>query len=617
MDEYKKLCMADGGEVKNQKEESFLESIRSAFKPSPTPDPEIERQQRYEKIREENRLRMEGKLPVGSANYYDGGKVDPVLAEMEANIAQLKRAAERNRVSIGSDTILNNDNFKSSHTLSPNMGDKQLSEDYHKTRKYAQGGLVQNLAGGGKVLSPEEFEQHILDLQNKGIKTTDVNLEPGSTITANLGKAPALPQESFEVANPDEQAVESPYAAEEFDATEKALADGHQHPSQKQVAEQPVEEVRAPASEPNPSELLAKLGTEQSQPNKLADAQSERDMNIAGQRIQKGAALFGAGAARTNPDDVMKVINDGDKYVNLPVQKYDEQIANQQNDPSSPMSSVVREYLASKGFKVPDSASAADILKVAPYLAKDEALKAAMQRSMMNIEAANKRSEADRQLRESEGQKNRENALKAAGMRASAIERGQNKADERQSKRMAAQIVQRVNMDPIAKPSMMNLASLAKSKAILENKSIPLTPQLLSDAEQDISSALTLRGMGATEGKIKRTELVTLGRLVAEAKQKWGNNPGIDLRKTDPELVRTIEKMNQGLIDDYKITISERKQEIASEYGEALGDDGRIAKTLDQYKKEPKESFIERLDPKTGKTAIFDANTKQFVKWKE
>lgn len=142
-------------------------------------------------------------------------------------------------------------------------------------------------------------------------------------------------------------------------------------------------------------------------------------------------------------------------------------------------------------------------------------------------------------------------------------------------------VIGQINKDPIIKPSEQNLASLYKSHALLNNPNLPITSQVLSDSEQDIASALALRGQGATEGKIKRTELINLARSFAELRQKFGTGV-VDLRKSAPQVVDQIKKVNQALIDDYDTTINTRKNSIYNQYSDAFGDNadlqGRINK---------------------------------------
>jgi hypothetical protein len=184
------------------------------------------------------------------------------------------------------------------------------------------------------------------------------------------------------------------------------------------------------------------------------------------------------------------------------------------------------------------------------------------------------------------------------------------KREETMRKSMAL-FSNKVNIDPVIKPSEQNLASLYKSKALLDNPNLPITPQVLSDAEQDIASALTLRGQGATEGKIHRGELITMNRMLGEWLQKYGNNPQIDLRKQDPSTVAMIVKLNEALIDDYHETIKARKNYLLDEQAAIYGDNDEqfnniIGRMREQFNKahpqgelKPKDIF--KIDRKTGK----------------
>jgi hypothetical protein len=176
--------------------------------------------------------------------------------------------------------------------------------------------------------------------------------------------------------------------------------------------------------------------------------------------------------------------------------------------------------------------------------------------------------------------------------------------------RTAGLMVSRVNNDPIIKPSEQNLASLMKSRAILNNTKVPLTPQLLADAENDIASALNLKGSGqVTEGKIHRTELQTIGRKIAEGIQKWGNQPDIDLRKTDPALVEQIAKMNNALAEDYVTTIQDRKNSVLDEYQAAYGDDPRFSQRVDNLRGTFKKHS------QSSKEGLLNEKDKQALEW--
>lgn len=439
-------------------------------------------------------------------------------------------------------------------------------------------GMKQQFADGGKV--PQKYS---LGYSDGGV-VHNVDFEDPSTITSSGDySASELPQQDN---------LNQPTSQEKQSDLDKQLEDDYSDESE---PEQPSNEEGSTdeeqSEESTGSRLLASLKPAQVQaqghgmdPNALKDAQAQRDRNIMGADLERYGALVGSGISKTDPTLMLQMAKEHEKNANMPVQKYEEQIQNQQYDPSSSMSQVMRQYLTSKGIDIAPNASAADVLKVAPYLAKDASLQNAWQKALMTDTRVRQVAEANRNATNERSKSRDQVILDSAQKRADAMKSGQDNTNKRQEQRLAAKFIKDLQMDPIAKPSMQNLASLDKSQKILENKAVPLTPQLLSDAEQDISSALTLRGQGATEGKIKRTELITLGRKLAEAKQRYLNQPNVDLRKSDPALVSVILKMNKALKDDYTETIKQRKNDLAKEYEPAFGDSPLLKKTIDQYR---------------------------------
>lgn len=483
------------------------------------------------------------------------------------------------------------------------------------------GGQIRKYADGAAPIEPDlsgsTEEQVVDDSQDPMIqKYRAMGLLKGPTTQtseqANISASPSEDEESslakpaslmdVEDKSPDDKELEEKMANEDFEAGEKSDEKKKEEPKDESDDSEEESDEREPAAEDKKlddqleeepkkeeesssmSRLMAALKPGSASQD-LANAQRDRDRNIAYQQIEKGAAIAGGGLSKTDPSQTLKAIGDRDQYVGLPVQKYGEQVANQKFDANSVMSQTTRDYLKQKyNMKIPDNASYADIEKVAGYALKDEQLQNALKKVTMQQKGAMDRTtlqQSESNLRSSR----RDQALKdAAAIRAETTAAGQKKTDDRSSKKAVLQIVQRINNDPVIKPSRQNKASLDKALMIMSNKNVPLTPQFLSDAEQDISSALQLRGQGATEGKIKRTELITLGRQIAEAKQHWLNKPDVDLRKTDPKLVNTIFKAAQAVRDDYTTTIQKGQKEIAEEYESALGDDPIINKAIQKFK---------------------------------
>lgn len=429
-----------------------------------------------------------------------------------------------------------------------------LMSQLHGKKNYADG-TVDELGG----VVPQQLE---LPFDDSAIirQTPDSDKDIVNTFESEI---PVMPENNIS---------RKPASMDESEGPDMALEE--QNDSSEDLEPSQLSESQMSKSESDESKPMIKKSSKEfdSSSDALKRAQDERLKHSYLQQMEEGAAIAGSGISRTDPSAMISAIRQQKDRGDLPVKSFSEQVANKSDDPNSNMSKVVRDYIISKGMKVPENASAADLFKIAPFLQKDSALLAAI-----------KKAELAKESKESEGEKNRQNRLEAARIAAEGQGKRQAGANDRQDQRLAGQVVSKINNDPIIKPSMQNMASLQKSKAILGNKSVPLTPQLLADAEQDVSSALTLRGIGATEGKIKRTELNTIGRRIAEAKQKYLNSPNVDLRKTDPELVKVISKMVDALHDDYDVTIKQRKKDLASEFIPMAENSPKLKKTIEQY----------------------------------
>lgn len=236
-------------------------------------------------------------------------------------------------------------------------------------------------ANGGEVTPAEEFFDPETNTQN-------VDFTEGSTI---IGNGPSIPQEEpaslldVEEKNSEDKALEERYANEDFEAKENTPDEEtpEEDQTEKEISEESATSQPMDEDKQSFSRLLASLKPQKTANEDLKEAQRQRDINIGMQQLQRGAALAGSGISKTDPSQLLKIIDEQDKYANLPVQKYNELIQDQQNDPQSSMSMVMKQYLQNKGFKVPDGTSAADLFKIAPFLAKDEALKNALQKTLL------------------------------------------------------------------------------------------------------------------------------------------------------------------------------------------------------------------------------------------
>jgi hypothetical protein len=130
--------------------------------------------------------------------------------------------------------------------------------------------------------------------------------------------------------------------------------------------------------------------------------------------------------------------------------------------------------------------------------------------------------------------------------------------------------------DPVVKTATLNLESLNKGMNLLNNPDSKITPQILSDAEQDLANSLAFKNNSGTEGKLKRTETETLNRTLAKLKQKYLNKPDIDMRVEDPQLVEQVKNTINLLANDYSDTLKKRINGLYDISGAALGENPRF-----------------------------------------
>ncbi len=137
--------------------------------------------------------------------------------------------------------------------------------------------------------------------------------------------------------------------------------------------------------------------------------------------------------------------------------------------------------------------------------------------------------------------------LSAGGKAAAATAKADTTAADRAT-RMVSQVPDMIKNDAVVKAARQNQESLNKAKGLLSNESLPITPQVLNDAVNDVANAMQFRGsIGATEGKIKRTEIDTARIDADKLMQKWLNQPDVDLRKVDPKSVKFVQDLVKAM----------------------------------------------------------------------
>lgn len=491
-----------------------------------------------------------------------------------------------------------------------------------KPKKYADGGEVSDPSSN---LTPEQFAQHLQDLKDQGYKVAGVEGEPVD-VNYNLTKPLSL-HDATNLDNPDDRQLAQDYANEDFKATEsgikadeeadknaksedeqnnkddeklnKDIVPEEKSDNQKEIEKEtdldkqdetdkilPEEQDKQKSEEPQPasvepgqskvddqSSFAQLLSSLKPQGQQLAEAQRQRDMNIAGQQIMKGAALFGAGSRHANPDRSLKVIGEQDKYVGLPVEKYKEQLENQQYDPNSPMTKALEQYLTSKGIKTIPGASAADYLKYMPFLAKDAALVNGLQKVVMQTNARAKEGEANRESRADIAAQANQTRINAANILAQARKEGFSKTDERTNKRLALQASKSIETDPTVKKANDRINSTDSALTQLKDMSMPLTINRLNAIQIDLANTLNfMSSQGASDYKAKSDKLENLQTRIAAVRQKYGNQL-IDLRKVAPNVYNDIVQYAQSVHKGVSGIKDKQIDRLSKNYGDALGGD--------------------------------------------
>lgn len=157
----------------------------------------------------------------------------------------------------------------------------------------------------------------------------------------------------------------------------------------------------------------------------LAKAQNQRDLNLASAQIQRGAALMGGGIGHADPTLALKSIDETAKNADIPVKKFEEQVTNQKNDPTSDYSkayaSSVAEILGLDPSKT-EGISGVTLDKIVPIGLKKQASEMAIQKTLLQQSGAFQRSQLGSETKSSIADANRDAANKRAQTR-DAIER--------------------------------------------------------------------------------------------------------------------------------------------------------------------------------------------------
>lgn len=458
-----------------------------------------------------------------------------------------------------------------------------------------KGGKIQHFDEGGESvpqdpvypdLTPEQEAANaaeLAQLKANGVGQEQVQGDEQDITGVNPSKIADIEMSE----NPDDKSLEEELANEDFSADEvtndnnpdkkRELADDESDddsedddnqqppiagklPGDVLKAEETAKDSDSAAGLQVNSDIQKMIDATQSGKDDLAQAQKQRDLNAFGQQMAKYGALAGAGlagrnGAKSDPTEALKVIESNDQYTNLPVQKYQEQIANQQNDPNSAMSQVVRAYYKNKGINVPDTASASDIKQVAPYYMKDQTLQNAINKVVLqqvgagarnanSVTAANQRAQDKNALIAKEGDLNRKNQLDAKQFGQEAKQAG--------VEQKAEQAMTNARSKPALAMAQRNLVYLANMNKMFEDYGDPdkWTPSQV--AAWNTEKAKVAQGGVPTESMTNELSNPTYGNQMAGLIQKFTSTPtGAGQGKfiaQDKKYIDGLHDVSQGVI---------------------------------------------------------------------
>jgi hypothetical protein len=558
--EYKKVKgYDDGGKVDPDSAlEQAQHNVRIDFGTSAPAPHELSREERNDLIRQQNTSNASGKTSVLDQHIYNPGD----MSDGHFKGGEIKKSPHNKK---------NLEELKKAFS-------KFITEE--ESENYSKGGKVKGYADGTEEpvqsdnLTPEQFQQHLQDLKDQGNVVNNVDEDP-SIITAspNYDTSKYDPSSEDDIAEktPEDKALEDqvenedlaadiksdkknpPYKGKEDDSDEespeedKADEESDQAPDQDQQPDQSAYSRLLASLNPN------KLGSSDA----LAKAQAQRQNMIASNKDLQLGNLIGAGIASRGGAKVSPLpqsfFDSQDKGAGLPVQNIEEQIANQQNDPNSPVSKVVTDYLTKKGFNLPPGTSAKDAMTIMPFLKSDQQLQVAIQKVLMQNKSKEGIAGANRASREDIAGKGRNAAMervvagnqgKIAAAKASQDVKNTNKENDAEIK--AENDITNARSKPAIQQAYRNSIAIKNAQKMFQEFPDPdkWTPQQV--ALYNVEVAKVAGGQAPTEGMIHDLQNPTAASGMANLMQKITNVP---TGANQGDFIRLNQKYMNGLAD--------------------------------------------------------------------
>lgn len=458
---------------------------------------------------------------------------------------------------------------------------EKLYKKYQKIKQYADGGEVENVDfTDPTVIKALRPQQPISDIEEK-------------SLDSDLIEKPYSDEELKAKAESDNKNDNE----DETDDSEDDIDTSDDSKDQPKPTEEPDGklEVGSTITEPpkDKSDIASLIASLKSSPgpSDLQKAQADRDQELNLNQIQRGAAFIGSGLAKTNPDRILKDIKENDRST-LPMEKYNETIANQQYDPNSDMSVGLRDYLKSKKIPVPENASAADIKTFMPNIIHDQQYQALVQKATISAEAKLKAAIVTQTGLDTRADKANQTRLDSANILAKARTTGSSKTDERTNKRLALSASKSIETDPTVKKANDRINSTGTALSQLQDKSQPLSINRLNAIQIDLANTLNFMAQtGASDYKAKSDKLETLKTKIAGLRQPWQSSI-LDLRTEAPEVYKEVIKYAQSVHDSVSKIKQNQINTLSNHYGDALGGDvgDRIKNIYKNQESKPESS---------------------------
>lgn len=593
--------MASGGQVsKKLHDHSNLMELKAAFDKF---------------VNEESKEKMSqgGFVPEGDIKHYDDG------GYVEASDAPAKEMDKRQQVA---------DVFKSHPSKPAEVQASNDSGDQGSIRDFL------GFADGGEVeqdpvmpdLSPEEIaarEQELEQLKSKGAAQVPVQGEEQNI----MGSLPAKESDLEESTNADDKSLEEKLANEDFNADEKSdenpeadkelASDEEESDDEDDFSDEnkSVPELKSPAQveapapstsasaavppmssqpdmaaglqvNPQMQQAVNKMKPSQFSANALKDAQNQRDSQVMAANMGKFGNLIGAGIAGSRGQHVTPVdpsyYDDLVKQAGLPVQKYEEQVANQSNDPNSLMSNVTKDYFKSKGIKVPQNASYNDLSKIAPMIKSDQIFQAGLQKVMMQqTGAANRNATSNQTKSEIAKQKNALGEKSLAVRQEMAKLAKSNKATNDQNKALTQTqtLLESARGNPAAAQAEKDLYSAQKANSLINMYGDPnkLSPQQVSLLVSEVAKIAT--GGVPTGHEQEALQPGTGASKLAALWSKLSNQPS---PANAGAFIKQFKDYNDALSKDAQKVVQDKYGRVIETRKKQLGDDN-YKSLQDQY----------------------------------